>query len=246
MLVKSIAAFAALTLAAGVAAEPAPYKPGNMKMSTRDLFGVVRRQDTPGYQPEQAACNEGATCEEACGAGYQTCASVDSQIHCFNPAAGEVCCPNQSGDSCDAGYYCTSDNQGETWCCPEGMDLETCASEYEIEGGLVSQTPPAVTTTSESSSTSTSEPAPTTTAAEEEEEEDNDEEEEEDETTTEVEPSATPSFVPSASFVPSNTTAPTAVNPPAQTTAPIQEGAGNVAGPASALVFLAAGIAALL
>ena len=97
MLVKSIAAFAALTLAAGVAAEPAPYKPSNMKMSVRDVFGIVRRQDNPGYQPEQAACNTGATCAEACGAGYETCASGDNAIHCFNPTAGEVCCPNQSG-----------------------------------------------------------------------------------------------------------------------------------------------------
>lgn len=105
MLVKSITAFAALTFAAGVAAEPMPYKPNAMKMSTRDLFGVVRRHDTPGYQPEQAACGAGSTCEEACGAGYTTCASSDSKIHCFNPTVGEVCCPNKSGstfasDSC--------------------------------------------------------------------------------------------------------------------------------------------------
>jgi hypothetical protein len=97
MLVKSIAALAALAFAANVAAEPRPYKPNMMKTSARDLFGVVRRQENPGYQPEQAVCGTGKTCEEACGAGYTTCASSDSQVHCFNPAAGEVCCPDKSG-----------------------------------------------------------------------------------------------------------------------------------------------------
>jgi len=96
MLVKSVAAFAALTFAANVAAEPMPYQPSMMKASSRSLFGVVRRQEL-GYQPEQAVCGAGATCEQACGAGYTTCSSTDSQVHCFNPAAGEVCCPNKSG-----------------------------------------------------------------------------------------------------------------------------------------------------
>jgi hypothetical protein len=100
MLVKSVAAFAALTFAASVAAEPRPYKPTLMKTSVRDLFGVVRRQDGgSGYQPEQAMCGSGATCAEACGAGYTTCASGDNQVHCFNPTAGEICCPNKSGST---------------------------------------------------------------------------------------------------------------------------------------------------
>ena len=97
MLVKSISALAALAFAAHVAAEPMPYKAQVMKMSVRELFGVARRQDTPGYQPEQAVCGIGNTCEEACGAGYTTCASKDNQVHCYNPAAAEICCPNQSG-----------------------------------------------------------------------------------------------------------------------------------------------------
>lgn len=97
MLARSITALAALALAATVAAEPMPYKSQAMKMSVRELFGVVRREDTPGYQPEQAACNEGNTCAEACGAGYETCSSSDNQIHCFNPTVGEICCPNKSG-----------------------------------------------------------------------------------------------------------------------------------------------------
>jgi len=96
MLAKSITALAALTFAVTVAAEPRPYKP-QMKMSVKQLFGVVRRQDNPGYQPEQAVCGDGNTCEEACGAGYQECASKDLEIHCYNTAAAQTCCPNKSG-----------------------------------------------------------------------------------------------------------------------------------------------------
>lgn len=109
MLVKSFSALAALAFAAHVVAEPMPYKPKLMKTSVRELFGVVRRQDSPGYQPTAAVCGTGNTCAEACGAGYETCASSDEQVHCFNPTANELCCPDQSGsklepmltDSCD-------------------------------------------------------------------------------------------------------------------------------------------------
>lgn len=104
MLARSIAALAALALAANVAAEPRPYQPQAMKMSTRALFGVVRRSDTEGYQPDLASCNEGNSCAEACGAGYETCSSSDNQIHCFNPTVGEICCPNKSG-----GTWCPAD-----------------------------------------------------------------------------------------------------------------------------------------
>lgn len=96
MLVKSLSALATLALAVGVAAEPKPYKPQLMKTSVRDLFGVVRR-DIPGYQPTEAVCGTGTTCAEACGAGYETCASKDDEIHCFNPTVAETCCPNKSG-----------------------------------------------------------------------------------------------------------------------------------------------------
>lgn len=99
MLVRSLAAVAAFAFAANVAAEPMPYKPANMKMSSRELFG--RQEGTPGYTPDQAACGTGSTCAEACGAGYETCASTDSQIHCFNPTAGELCCPDKSGSKCN-------------------------------------------------------------------------------------------------------------------------------------------------
>ncbi|KAH8912610.1 hypothetical protein BR93DRAFT_87986 [Coniochaeta sp. PMI_546] len=122
MLAKSISALAVLALAAHVSAsEKMPYKP-LMKMSVHQMFGLGRRQ-TDGYQPTQSICGEGATCADACGAGYATCASSDTTIHCYNPAAKQTCCPDNSGNSCDDGYFCTADTAGQTWCCPDGMDL---------------------------------------------------------------------------------------------------------------------------
>lgn len=105
MLAKSISALAVLALAAHVSAsEKMPYKP-LMKMSVHQMFGLGRRQ-TDGYQPTQSICGEGATCADACGAGYATCASSDTTIHCYNPAAKQTCCPDNSGSTCFPPYRC--------------------------------------------------------------------------------------------------------------------------------------------
>jgi len=156
MLAKSFSALAVLALTANVAAEPLrPYQPQVMKMSVRQLFGVVRRDDkNPGYQPEEAFCGAGNNCQEACGDGYTTCASKDSEIHCFNPSAQQTCCPNGAGDSCEAGYYCASDKKQGTWCCPDAMDLEACAAAYEVKGGLTAQTPPSPSSSAPASTSS--------------------------------------------------------------------------------------------
>jgi hypothetical protein len=96
MLFKSVSAMVVVALAAGVSAEDLqPYKP-LMKMSIHQMFGIGRRQ-TDGYQPTESTCSEGATCADACGAGYVTCASVDQNVHCFNPEIKQTCCPDQSG-----------------------------------------------------------------------------------------------------------------------------------------------------
>jgi len=248
MLVKSVAAVAALAFAANVAAEPMPYRPTMMKTSTRALFGIARREEQPGYQPEEAVCNEGNTCEEACGAGYQTCSSSDSQVHCFNPTVGELCCPDKSGNSCEQGYYCTADTKGETWCCPEGMDLAACAAAYSVVGGLVSQTPPPVTSTStstSSSSTSTTTPKPpkttstSTTSSTSHTVARNT-------TSSPVDSPTSAVFLPSASSVQSNATSVSTVQPAQPTESKVEEGAASLVGPATALVLLAAGFAALL
>ncbi|EAA28979.1 hypothetical protein GE21DRAFT_6595 [Neurospora crassa] len=172
MHVKSFTALAALALAAQAVAEPirlvgAPYKAASKihKTSVRQLFGVVRRQDNPGYQPEQTVCGTGNTCAEACGAGFEACASKDDSVHCYNAGAAQICCPNGSGNSCDAGYYCAADAQNETWCCPDGMSLEQCAAAYKVDGSLVSQTAEATSTSTSSSTSSTSSVASSTSTS---------------------------------------------------------------------------------
>ncbi|KAL1866607.1 hypothetical protein VTK73DRAFT_4613 [Phialemonium thermophilum] len=158
MRIKSVSAAAVLAFAAHATASEAavPYKP-LVKMSVRQMFGVVRR-DT-GYQPTQSECGTGNSCAEACGAGYATCASNDNFIHCYDTATQQTCCPDGTGNSCDAGYYCTQDTTGQTWCCPEGLDVVACAAAYSVSGGLVSETPKPTTTAAPSST------APPTTSA---------------------------------------------------------------------------------
>ncbi|KAK0643236.1 hypothetical protein B0T16DRAFT_415550 [Cercophora newfieldiana] len=225
MLAK-LSALAVLALAAQAVAEHKPYKPQFMKTSVRDLFGVVRRQDQPGYKPSSSECGVGPTCAAACGAGYETCASTDEAIHCFNKAAQETCCPNLSGDSCDAGFYCTSDKEGETWCCPNALDVKACAAAYSVAGGLVSQT---------AKPTSSSIPPPRVTPIKNGTYP----------TIETVSSSCTSTIAPSAGFPGSNATAPTFAAPTASQTN-VQQGAGQMVAPAGALALLAAGIAALL
>merc|ERR1712000_17110 len=100
--------------------------------------------------------------EGACGTGFTQCAATDKAIHCFNPAAGQICCPGSNGNSCEAGYYCTHDKENETLCCPEGMDTEACAAAYTVTGGLVLATETSSSTSSTTSSTSST-PEPETT-----------------------------------------------------------------------------------
>lgn len=146
-----------------------PYKPAARRMAFMPLPGQsLARRDNYGYEPEETKCNNpnAATCEGACGQGYTQCAATDKAIHCFNPAAGQVCCPGSNGNSCDAGYYCTHNKEDETFCCPEGMDTEACAAAYTVTGGLViaSETSSSTSTSSTSTSSSTSStPEPKTT-----------------------------------------------------------------------------------
>jgi hypothetical protein len=43
-------------------------------------------------------------------------------------------------DSCDEGYYCTSDGAGTTYCCPDGLDLASCAASYSLTVSLIKET----------------------------------------------------------------------------------------------------------
>lgn len=104
---------------------------------------LLRRQLA--YQPEAASCGDGTTCLDACGNGFETCAAnTDLVLFCFNPFVGQTCCKNGDGSeskqtnspfhavphltspgTCDAGYYCTHDGSGKTWCC-EAVSFHSC------------------------------------------------------------------------------------------------------------------------
>ncbi|OAA47653.1 prp 4 CRoW domain-containing protein [Metarhizium rileyi] len=170
MLFQTVASVALLATGAAAAASEArqPYRLAVMALPGQSLM----RRDTGGYQPDQKHCKAGNTCAEACGAEYSQCPGGKPDVaHCFKPSAGESCCTDNSGNSCEAGFYCTHDSKAQTWCCPNSMDLTACAAAYTVTGLVAatskppppstSQTPtitsvPETTTTSTSSSSSSS------------------------------------------------------------------------------------------
>ncbi|KAI2464536.1 hypothetical protein F4781DRAFT_68448 [Annulohypoxylon bovei var. microspora] len=155
MLFQTVSSIAILALAGQVIADPVrqPYKLKLARMSARSIFGLDRRSDD-GYSPEQQFCSSGDTCAEACGKGFDQCPSKDGMVHCFNKAGNQTCCPGQTGDSCDKGYFCSADDKGNTWCCPDSMTLKQCAAAYSLPGSLIVPTP-----------TSTSKPPSSTKAS---------------------------------------------------------------------------------
>ncbi|RDW71389.1 hypothetical protein BP6252_07952 [Coleophoma cylindrospora] len=164
MQITNITRFSILFTAVLGSAAPKPYKLGSGAFNK--ALGLSRRYEQ-GYQPTQDTCGSGSTCSEACGKGYITCdSSVDEGSHCFNPDAGEKCCPNNSGDSCAQGYYCTEDSKHTTWCCPDGTDLASCAAAYYLTDTLVSQTVAPTTVSSASAPYSTDVDEYSTTASE--------------------------------------------------------------------------------
>ncbi|CAK7267977.1 hypothetical protein SEPCBS119000_002825 [Sporothrix epigloea] len=166
-------ALAILAAASQAAAEPAPYKAenaGRKLMSARDIFAVRRDGGAYSYTPSQSYCGMGDSCAAACGAGYETCTSTDDAIHCYDPSNQQVCCPDGSGNSCDAGYYCTGTHNGETVCCPNSQSLAECAAAYSVTGSLTSETAAPTSSSSSaaaasSSSSSSSVPANSTSSS---------------------------------------------------------------------------------
>ncbi|TGJ76837.1 hypothetical protein E0Z10_g10803 [Xylaria hypoxylon] len=144
----------AVGLVSQTLAEPSrePYQPKLARMSTRNIFGLHRR-DMEGYSPTEQLCGAGDTCAEACGKGFGRCASKDGVPHCYNQLKKETCCPNGSGDSCDNGYFCTADERDATWCCPDGLSLKECAQKYNVPGSLTSQVPSTTKTTTKATAT---------------------------------------------------------------------------------------------
>jgi len=136
MLVNIFVASSLFVTSALAAAEPVPYRIGSMSLN--DAFGLLKRQ--AGYAPTQTYCGPGADCAASCGAGYVQCDSTDGDLHCYDPDIQQTCCPDGSGNSCNEGYFCTSDSTGDTWCCPDGLSLSACAASYTLTGSLVSET----------------------------------------------------------------------------------------------------------
>lgn len=135
MFCNVLATFSLLGAIMSVVAEPAPAQLGMMPVY--NTFDLVKRQDN-GYYPFSVDCGPGATCAEACGVGYEQCASNDNRLHCYDPTIKQTCCTNGEGLPCDDGYYCTADTVGRTYCCQNGQDLAACAAVYSVTGGLSS------------------------------------------------------------------------------------------------------------
>ncbi|KAI1103107.1 hypothetical protein F4804DRAFT_244116 [Jackrogersella minutella] len=155
MLFHTVFSIAIVALTGQATADPLrqPYKLKLARMPARSIFGLDRRGDD-GYSPEQQFCSSGDTCAEACGKGFAQCPSSDGVVHCFNKGGNQTCCPGQTGDSCDEGYFCSADDKGATWCCPDSMTLKQCAAAYSLPGSLIVPSP-----------TSTSKPPPSTQAS---------------------------------------------------------------------------------
>ncbi|KAK6079694.1 hypothetical protein SCUP515_03950 [Seiridium cupressi] len=145
MLFSKIALAALAGQVAVAQGERKPYRPELVRMSVKDIL-LGRRQEDAGYQPDTTLCGTGTTCAEACGAGFEQCASSDEEVHCYDAGSQQTCCPNNSGDSCDAGYYCSADTTGATYCCPSDASLDDCAATFSVTGGLSSQIPVATST----------------------------------------------------------------------------------------------------
>lgn len=102
------AGLAALQLAGAVAAEPADgafyqwLQPRAAQLEGSLHWGLEARQQrgdyNPGYNPEFGSCGSGKTCSDACGTEFEACnATTGLSLFCFNPGAGQKCCPNGSG-----------------------------------------------------------------------------------------------------------------------------------------------------
>ncbi|KAL4886592.1 hypothetical protein BJY04DRAFT_177981 [Aspergillus karnatakaensis] len=101
--------------------------------------------------------------EEGCDPSLPICGT--SGI-CYDTALGESCCPGGTW-ACPGGSFCLQD----PYCCPDGLDPETCAEQFGITLDPTTTAEPTSTTESSSSSSSstsvpvipTSSETPTTT-----------------------------------------------------------------------------------
>ncbi|KAI0478936.1 hypothetical protein GGR56DRAFT_350588 [Xylariaceae sp. FL0804] len=223
-------------VAPAVVAEPLrqPYQPQLFKMSARQIFGLEGRSSSSlseaGYSPATELCSTGSTCAEACGTGYAECTSDDGVTHCYNKAQKQTCCAGSTGESCDEGYFCSADNTGAAYCCPDSMTLGQCAEKYGLPDTLTtsqqSSKTSATSTTTDSSPTVTSESTSTSTT----------------ETTTAANTAATTTSSSSSSSSTSDSDISTTTDSASSTSATsssamVEKGAGGHHGPSSSLLL---------
>ncbi|KAG5987627.1 hypothetical protein E4U43_004999 [Claviceps pusilla] len=164
MLFQTIASLALLASSASAASAESNRKPYRLAVMAVPGKSLMRR-DNGGYQPNQKHCKAGNTCAEACGAGFDQCPGGQADIaHCFNPGAGQSCCTDNSGNSCEPGFYCTHDDKMQTMCCPHDLDLAACAAAFHVPGLVAATAKPVPTTTSTTSSTTSTTTTSTTTS----------------------------------------------------------------------------------
>ncbi|KAH8682915.1 hypothetical protein BGZ60DRAFT_524260 [Tricladium varicosporioides] len=63
-------------------------------------------------------------------------------MHCYSPRLGQTCCDGDTGMACDDSYYCAYQNKAKTWCCPQELNLTSCAAAFET-ADLFTVIPPA-------------------------------------------------------------------------------------------------------
>lgn len=99
MLFHTIASVALLATAANAAAAVEARQPYRLAVMPLPGQSLMRRA-TNGYKPDQKQCKAGNTCAEACGPTYAQCPGGKPDVaHCFNAAAGESCCTDNSGST---------------------------------------------------------------------------------------------------------------------------------------------------
>ncbi|PLB37121.1 uncharacterized protein BDW47DRAFT_126582 [Aspergillus candidus] len=117
-------------------------------------MGLSKRQTDESFVP-------GTTF--GCPSGWPECGT--SQV-CYNPKRGDTCCPGGTY-ACPGGSFCLQDG----YCCPDGLDRESCAKKFGVtlkptttaEPTTTSKPTPTDDTTTTTSTTSSKAVIPTTT-----------------------------------------------------------------------------------
>jgi hypothetical protein len=83
------------------------------------------RQDSA-YQPTTTNCTGGGdTCETMCGKETTECPTDDKEKLFCRQKGTSRCCSDRSGNSCNRGYYCSSNDLGEHYCCLDGQGMSS-------------------------------------------------------------------------------------------------------------------------